>query len=370
MKYCNILPLLAGCMLVASSCNGSKNTGVEPEKDLRMESLAIDTVCVDSIELCSYTGFSGTYGNSLYFFDEQLCYLYPVSLDGKVGKRRLGMGHSAWEVPITRPSGVSYSEESGRLIMLGGSYDAYIYDEKNGVERIDMQVRGDKTSYASSSAYTLWDEVVMRNDASAFYYNVFGNNEAVDIFHQKDHFKNTAILMRVDVKDGTMTPIGKYSDYYVENKDKIKHLPYYYFDVAEEGGFYVTYQADSLIYQYDADFHLVHSFGFQGSGMNTDYSNPGTTYEEFAEAVGKDMQNAGYYYWIEHVGDYTFRSYRKSGTAATDGLQIYQDRTLIADVDVPHGFRVVGAVDGYFVTQIKIDEENRKLQFYKFKIED
>ena len=48
----------------------------------------------------------------------------------------------------------------------------------------------------------------------------------------------------------------------------------------------------------------------------------------------------GYYIWVEYIDelDYLFRSYSKGKKESSDGLQIYQDRTLIADIDVPKGF--------------------------------
>jgi hypothetical protein len=86
------------------------------------------------------------------------------------------------------------------------------------------------------------------------------------------------------------------------------------------------------------------------------------------EAYEKDMQGAGFYYWVHHINGYTFRSYKKQGVESQNGLQIYKGETLIGDVEVPANFKVIGYIKPYFVTKIICDEENERAKFYKFKL--
>ena len=367
MKNKNISFLLAGILLIFS-CNNPKTGVGDYCADITVHELALETVSIDSIENCSYTGFSGTCNDSLYFMDEQLSYYYTISQEGKIGSRKLGLGRSSQELP-THPMGVSYNDLSGELVTMGGTYDGYVYDGK--VRKFRMQTEGSKDSYASSSAYTLWDYVTMRNEKSYMYYNVICDTKTTCLnSSNKDYFAKAAIIMKVNLTDGKMTPIGHYPDFYVENQGKVKQLPYYYFDLDDDGGFFMTFQADSLIYHYDSDFKLLDTFGFKGRDMDTKYSNPGNNDKDFAKAIRTDQEHKGYYTWLERVGDYIFRSYQKSSKATTYGLQIYKGGTLIGDVDVPRGFKVAGKVGDYFVSHIVIDEEAQKLYFYRFKIDD
>lgn len=353
---------------MVSSCNYKKTDEGDYGKKITVQELTLETVTVDSIENCSYTGFSGTCHDSLYFMDEQLSYYYTISPEGKIGSRNLGLGKSSQELP-THPMGVSYNDLSRELVTMGGTYDGYVYDGK--IRKFRMQPEGSKDSYVSSSSYTFWDYVIMRNDKYYMYYNVICDSEPIGLnSSNKDYFAKAAIIMKVSLTDGKMTPIGNYPDFYVENQGKVKQLPYYYFDLDDNGGFFMTFQADSLIYHYDSDFKQLGTFGFKGRDMDTDYSNPGTTDEDFAKAIQDDQEHKGYYTWLERVGDYTFRSYQKSSKAASYGLQIYKGSTLIGDVDVPRGFKVAGKVGDYFVSHIVIDEEAQKLYFYKFKLDD
>ena len=316
----------------------------------------------------SYMGFSGVGKDSLYYFDEFFNHYYHVSLDGKIGKKQVGLGRGPGELPVKYPLEVRYCSPNNSLIALGGTNDIYILNQMTNAKRVDYKIDNSNiVSYNSDTSYTLWSEVVADCDNKYFYYNVQGNDDAVGIM-RSDYYEKAALLMRVNMSNGDVEPVGHYSTYYANNRDKLKHLPFYYFDVTDNGDIYVTHQADPLIYHYDSDFNLKRAFGFDGSDMNKEYSNPGSTDEQFKEAYIKDMQSAGFYYWVHHVDGYTFRSYKKQGVKSQDGLQIYQGETLIGDVDVPADFRVIGYIKPYFVTKIICNEANETLKFYKFKL--
>ncbi|MBQ8644754.1 MAG: hypothetical protein IJ476_00055, partial [Bacteroidales bacterium] len=62
------------------------------------------------------------------------------------------------------------------------------------------------------------------------------------------------------------------------------------------------------------------------------------------------------------------RSYHKGAHSTTDGLQIYDgDNNLIADIDVPVGFKPIGYIHPYLYSDI-ISENNTSV-FYKIAVE-
>jgi hypothetical protein len=63
-----------------------------------------------------------------------------------------------------------------------------------------------------------------------------------------------------------------------------------------------------------------------------------------------------------------FRGYKKGGGAINEGLQIYREHTLIADIDVPVGFKVLGLINGYIYASGEIDEDAGEIYVYRFKI--
>lgn len=359
--YLVLLCLIVSCK---SHINKSENRG---QIDIKVSKIDIHPVEF-KINNSSYMGFSGIGKDSLYFFDEFFNHYYHISLDGEVGKKQGGLGRGPGELSVKNPLEARYCVSNNSLIALGGTNDIFIMNQMTNAKRIGYKMdEADVVSYDSATSYTLWPEIVADCDGKYFYYNVQGNDDAVGIM-RSDYYEKAALLMRVDINSGEVEPIGHYSTYYAENRDKLKHLPFYYFDVAENGDIYVTHQADPLIYRYDSDFNLKRAFGFDGIDMNTEYSNPGSTQEQFMEAYEKDMQGAGFYYWVHHINGYTFRSYKKQGVESQNGLQIYKGETLIGDVEVPANFKVIGYIKPYFVTKIICDEENERAKFYKFKL--
>ena len=53
-----------------------------------------------------------------------------------------------------------------------------------------------------------------------------------------------------------------------------------------------------------------------------------------------------------------------------DGLQIYKEGKLIADVSVPTNFRVMGYMAPYYYSYIipNMDEEDNSLMLYRFRL--
>ena len=101
MKATTLFPLFIAIVLFSACRETSvkKTTGSK----ISISSLTIEKIALDSIDNCSYIGFSGIRGDSVFYFDEVLSYLYSISLDGHIGERQLGLGKSASELPIKNP---------------------------------------------------------------------------------------------------------------------------------------------------------------------------------------------------------------------------------------------------------------------------
>ena len=352
--------------ILFASCNDNPNNTLGI-KNIKYTDIVIDTINV-SLENTSYIGFSGVVKNAVYFADELMSYLYIIDKDGGVVERLMGLGRGPGELPIRSFVGTSVSQDN-TLYVMGGSYDMYVFKNLKERKRKSIKVSGQKTSYEASAAYTLLSDVVMRTGNGSIYYNVIGSNEAVDPIAQKDYFDKAHYLIQV-VKSMESIPIGTYSDFYKNNYGKIRHMIETYYDLDLNGNFYVSHQADSVIYFYDKEFSLISQFGFQGRDMDTDYSDPSSTEDKFNVAYVKDRKEKGYYYAVKYVDELglLFRSYKKGSRAMTDGLQIYENNILVADLDVPANFRVAGYIAPYLITEVIADENSESVMFYRFRI--
>lgn len=354
-------------LLFFSCSQVSDEVTIVKDKDIRIEEIEIDSVEI-VVDNLSGAGFSGVYRDSLFFFDEYYSFLYTIDSDGHVGNRQLGMGMGPGELPIRSPLGVtSDSKDNGRLAILGGSYDFYLY---NGEKVIPKAMTPDvgSVSYESSSAYTLWDETVLRLSGEHLFYNVIGNSMETSLMDKPDYPQKAYILMRVDRVNGKMKPVGHFSETYVKNWNELKLLPKCYYDMDNQGNLSLTFQADSLLYSMDSDLNVKFAFGFQGRDMDTSYYPVGSDMAEIQDSYQRNLNEKGYYCWVKNAGRYTFRSYKKS--EGKYGLQIYEGTTLIGDVETPMCLKVAGYVAPYFVSEIMCDEDTNTLNFYRFRINE
>ncbi len=338
----------------------------EGGRNLRYSAAEIDTLWLD-MEYVSLEGRSGKAGGNIYFFDSFYGYLYLIDVDGNVVSRSMGLGRGPNEVPIRRCTAASY--DGDEMVIMGSTYDAYIY-EHGKCRNLSIVVSADCSDPESSGMYTSVDEIMRSND-SCFYYNVYSESEACNpACTAKSYFKNAHILMQVNMTTGETRPIGHYSQLYRSGKNNIAHLFQVSYDIASNNDFYVSYYADSLIFRYDASCERILSvFGCAGRNMDTDYTASGYGWESLGVAYACDIGSKGMYYWTEYVDEcgLLFRSYTKDG-GATGGLQVYEGNVLIADVDVPRQFEVVGYSEPYFITRVVCDDDVQRLKFYRFRL--
>jgi len=211
----------------------------------------------------------------------------------------------------------------------------------------------DARAYSSNSP-------ILRMNNEKFFYNIASDGAVMHPVEQSEtYFKNAHIIMEIDIATGDMRPVGKYSQYYIDNhsKHRLHYQPIY--DLSKSGNFIVSYPVDSLIYLSNKEHSPIKAFGYEGKNMDKDYAMLVADVKSYREAYRNEIVNRGkgYYYWVKYMDetDMTFRSYTRG-------------HTLIADVDVPADFKVAGYIPPYYVSQIIFDLENEVMKFYRFKL--
>jgi len=293
------------------------------------------------IDICSYNGYSGVDGDRLYFIDKFYGFLYIIAPSGTVLQRHLGLGNGPNEI-FFRPGQRSIFVDN-ELVIFGNTYDAYLFNDLQNRETIRLKIPEKRNSMDDFGVYTTLD--VVRKSGERYYCFIYSENPFCNpVLHSKDYFSKAHIFMEINLKNGEQKPIGHFSKHYIENHKNLNHLFLTYYDIDKKGNFYVSHQADSLIYLYNAKFNFIKAFGFKGVNMDTHYGSALPSWEDFNKVCAKDYPNKGYYTWLEYVEEtnMTFRSYQKGSHTEFDGLQIYKDGVLVADVEVPKKFRVAG----------------------------
>jgi hypothetical protein len=382
MKH-NILLIGLGFLILLNntSCRKKSDYSLFPASlrqntDIKYTQLHIDTIILQEKDVeSSQMGFSGiNYDNDYYFVDSRFCWYYTFDLQGNFKHRYLGTGGGPQETTIGKIAACALLPDTC-LFLFGHQLDHYIYDKNFRLKKrfflIPKQTPQDITK--SSKIYThQYTNLICRTYQNKAYFNMYAEHSEFNYLDNlSDYLNKCNHISEVDLlsgKDGNMYATG-YPPVYKES-------PYHYvifsainFDIDSEGSFYVSYEADSLIYKYNSNFQPICSFGFSGKNMDRNYERI-NNYKDCRKYFRKERKEKGYYDWIEYVNETNllFRSYKKGIHDSTDGLQIYRDMVLLADIPVPKNFKIAGYVAPYYYSQAIADEEKEELIVYRFKL--
>lgn len=365
--------ILVGCSSGETKFNSAPVENVFPK--IEHKSLSLEKMLLDSVNTSSFGESYITNDNQIAFMDKHFCTLSKFDTSGHLINTRLGYGPGAGELQIGRVAGQAYMED-GRLALLGYNLDFHVVSpdlKDKDIFVLDRIPNADL--YQSSLTYTnQYSDMVCRSYGNSVYFNVYSEHPNFNYLeHMDDYLKKCYHIWEIDINrkedKGLLAP-GYPESYYEE---PYKNVPFLgtCFDIDNQGNFYVKYDKDSLVYEYTHDFEPLKTYGYAGLDMNTDYI-PIHSYKESRKNYRSERNNRGYYYWVEYVDetDLLFVSYRKD-SEDSDGLQIYKNGQLIADVIVPKKFRVMGYIAPYYYSYIipLLDEEDDSLIMYRFKLE-
>lgn len=352
-----------------------KNTNIEwkinNKKASVLKEIKLDTILLDKIE-ASYVGDVKIWSDSIYFIDKRFCWVFSFDKNGHFIKRMLGQGRGPSELN-TGLIDCHARLSSGDHLFIGSRNDCHLFD-KNFIRKksfvIDKGGKRKKGMVASDfGIYTLmYPKLIFKNYKDKIYFNQFTEYEGYDMVdHPSKYFRESRLLSEMDLNNGKVCEMfGRYSTYYTDNS-AAKQVALFSFDIKENGNFLISFEADSLIYEYDNRFSPIDAFGYSGENMDTKYIEL-RNLKEFQKYYSEERETRGYYDWIEYIDelDMLFRSYKKGKHSSCDGLQIYKKNTMIADIEVPKGLRVIGFINPYVYAGSTIDEENEEMKVYKF----
>jgi len=334
----------------------------------------------------SYTGSIESIDNFLVFIDYRFGWIFFFNDKGEVVNKILGSGNSDNEIPTANISFYS-NKPNGGFVFIGNSFDIHDFDEnyfRKGSFYIDWN-SSKSTDYLSkvekpniSKSYNLaYNTGKIRMVDEFVYLPLASPPPLYSIFNLTTDFysKNARIIAKMNLNNGKIISLlGNLSPEYHKNPEK-RLFSNFSFDLSNSGDLYLTFQADSLIYRFDKNLNTLHKkFGFSGKGMNLNYTSfPNELTNEKLESYWKkEISKKGYYSYLEYFdeSDFLFRGYKKGGGSISDGLQVYHEEKLIADLEVPKDFSVSAYVKPYYYSNIYIDEKRDRVKIYRFKIND
>lgn len=361
--------------LILTSC-GNK-TSFYPEI-ISKQDIQIDSIEFEKIELnlddyeCSYYGYSYIRDTNLYYVDKYFCWLFIFNKEGKLMLRELGQGRGPKEVITKRISSIA-SCQDGELMVLGYTLDHYFFDKN--FERANaymLQENKKAKTYENSDTYTtFYINLLIKNFKNKLYYNIYseaGNFNPINT--PEKYYHKAYALMQTNKRNGQVERLlCPYPPFYQAHIGELDAMTSLNYDIDPEGNLYVGFEADSTIYKYEKDKYPIKAFGYKGKNMDQKYQHI-RSLEECSKIIYEDRKNKGYYtsLHVSPYNNYIFRTYQKGSHDSTDGLQIYQNETLIGDVPAPKGIKISGYIAPYYYSEIITDIDNDKMYVYRFKL--
>lgn len=351
--------------------------------------IVIDTLLLDDVS-SSFTGFTSVQDNKIHFLDAKFGWLFIFDNKGNFLQREMGQGHGPKEVPMT---GIQFfAPDDNGFTILGSSADFYEFDDEfnrinNGIVRwknehpIEYLNKNPIPSAQRSYNYA-YDTSNMRSHDGFLYIPLFTASPGFSEFHMfTDLYASEArILGELDPETGDVKRIfGRFSPIYTENP-RVRTFSIFDFEILPEGDLLVSYGADSLLHRFDLEFNHLQSFGFSGKYKNNAYSELPDVSDANAlrRHMFREVSERDFYTRLSCVSkqNLCFRSYKVSSDSLRNGLQIYRDDVLLADVLVPETgdhrntnyFKIAGYSEPWFYSNIHFDEMNEQKFIYRFQI--
>ena len=341
--------------------------------------LQLDTIVFSNSIESSYVGFYHIKKDTIYFFDEIFNYVFRFTKDGSLIDRHIGRGEGPNE--IVRFD-YAILDDYDYFFLNGANSVINTFDESfskthrfpitNPKERafkeifdkpIPEQFDSYEFDYGIPNAFQKWDDdhLSMLINAAHPKFNSYFNS---DLFHNFSR-----VLAIIDKKDGKIKKLfGRRPPLYLE-KQNIPNFNHLNYDVIDDKVLF-NFWADETIYVIDKKTDKIESsFGIAGKKMKTNYQLT-LNYKDAQNNWKYDLDTYGYYNFIKAFPDknLVFRGYRRGMGSITDGLQVYENKKLIADYNVPKGFELIDYIGDTFYG-IDKSKEGEKMLFYTFILE-
>ena len=341
----------------------------EPESnlvDIKYDGLVLERF-VPEVSGISYVGFSAISGDGLFWADALFGNLNQFDKEGNYHNTVIHYGNGPHEIPVNRLEAYCVSDQ-GHHFFLDSTTNLYDFDKDFDLVNSIFYywskklTEGDLCEQTNTYTTAWGDNVNLTVHNGMFYTNVYGESEDFNITIP-EYYETARIIEPRDAKTGEpfpllgrITPAVGYMTAF--QKD--------FFRITDSGDFFVAYEADDLIYVYDSNYKLNYSFGQPGKNMNKNYKS--LSVDNFRNDLLEEEETKGRYTSLCVVGDLTFRTYRTGTPKNETRLQIYDRTTLIGDVQVPYGFKVMGYIEPYYYSEFICDEDKETIEIYRFKL--
>lgn len=382
MKY--LLKILFLCFLI--SCSNSKKEPFLPISSKQIKDKIIK-VNIDQIDIKSKSligvGYSFLQNEKIYFLDKMNTQLIEFDPEGNYKGTHISKGEGPSEIQRFE----SFTVSGVHKYFMSG-YTIYEFDEKNELSNrtvLDFYHNSSMKNIESDpqpddpgiyEVKYVNNEIFVRD--GKIYTKIETSNPKLNFLMHNRYYQETANYGEFDLKTGKILRIlGQKPPVYLKY-NFIPHFDFYYHDITENE-IYISFEPDSLIYIADNNFKYKEAFGVSGVGMIQDYTEVNNM-EDYETYWRPNRAQKGFYRHLKYIPEdnIMFRTYtigvadNKSFDYASNPqrMQIYRDKVLIGDVEVPNYFKVIGKIGEYYYADGSGgNPDNEEIVVYKFKLE-
>lgn len=362
------------------SCqNPSDNLPHKGSMKLNTVFVATDTLMI-SLEHASGMGNFYMRDSVITFVDAITYVFYDIDLNGNILNSYFRKGNGKNEIPSLLYAYPIENDIYDRAVILDNSNIVTLFEmeSKNVVSRgiadfgwEQRQKKSYKTPGLYNFSYFTDFGVSFYLDSDSkllFQANIVNRNTKVPDEVEKRRYTDGAVLGRLNLETFKVENVfGYFPDIY--ESTPMPHLEFFQY-VIQGDKLYMNHTVDSLIYVYQYPNTPLYTFGYECRDIDRTYTV--TKKIDNSSFFKKDLAHVGFNTGLQFIPELNLfcRTYIKSAATGEAGMQIYKDCDLIADIDVPAFFKLLGYRDGCFYgsSLVPVDDEDKtSIIIYRLK---
>lgn len=340
-------------------------------------SLEINTIKINKNIETSYSGNFTIFDNSLVFNDVFFGYLFHFDKNLKVLSKNFGIGNQSNE--LKGDDYIIYSDISNKFYVLSSKtgiiavINSKFQKEKEfkinfNIKRTKEEVINEPLPYLMDS-YELdygYDGILKVFDENHLAIAVTSSHPKFNgYFNSNFYYENSRIIALINLEEQYIDKlVGRRPTIFLKNR--LPNYDHFNYEI-NKGSIYLNFYPEASIYKIDKEKDTLQSvFGVKGNDMRTSYVTT-NSYEKAHNREFEDYNNYNFYNSLYIDDNLIFRGYTKRNSK-NDGLQIYKYEVLIADLNFPKGYKIIGKIDNdYYASKIEI-KKSEDMNVLKLKL--
>lgn len=339
--------------------------------------IEVDTLKIETNIESSFNGNFTISNTGIVFNDLFFGYLFYFDKDLNLLSKNLGIGNQPNE--LKGADYITYSNITNKYYVLSSKtgivavIDSKFQKEKEfkinfNIKRTREEVIKEPLPYLMDS-YELdygYDGILKVFDENHLAIAVTSSHPKFNgYYNSKKYYENSRIIALINLEDEYIDKlIGRRPPIFL--KKQLPNYDHFNYEI-NNGDLYLNFYPETSIYKIDKEKDTLQSvFGVKGNDMKTNYITT-NSYEEAHKRELEDYSKYSFYNSLYIDKNLVFRGYTKNNTK-NDGLQIYKKGILIADLNFPKHYKIIGKIGNeYYASKIGI-KKREDMHVLKLKL--